>query len=77
MDSRTSYYRKTGMYTERKIKYKRRDTRIYILVSESMVDVCGHKTAATARQYWTCWTLEVLAGCQAVSFIVALLNEMK
>ena len=29
----------TGMYTERKIKYKRRDTRIYILVSESMMFV--------------------------------------
>ena len=74
MDSRTSYYRKTGMYTERKIKYKRRDTRIYILVSESMVDVCGHKTAATAKQ-----SIGHVgsSGWLSVFFIVALLNEMK
>ena len=34
--SRASFYRKTGKCTERKIKYKRRDTRTYILVSESI-----------------------------------------
>ena len=36
VDSRASFYRKTGKCTERKVKYKLRDTRIYILVSESI-----------------------------------------
>ena len=36
VDSRASFYRKTEKCTERKINYKRRDTRIYILGSESI-----------------------------------------